>query len=271
MNKLKSELFEKGYVKVSNLIDKGLLTKMNNLTTNLVNQQSEEDKKKQVSTGSMISVSHDESFLNLIVNDELLKIFSKMGYSNPKWSSGYIIGKTANSAPLYWHTDWWGWDDPISFVKKPPMIFVMFYLTNTNKTNGCLRVIPGSHLKYNEVHKYIKKHHSHYRLYNNPDDPIFKSVKDELDVTSNLGDVIIGDGRILHAAHPNLSNKMRTVVTLWYYPDFNELPDHIKASSEDHHKWPKNWNKKSLDILEKYFPKYEGNAKKIKWNRIRYE
>ena len=28
----------------------------------------------------------------------------------------------------YWHTDWWAWDDPISFVKKPPMIFVMFYL-----------------------------------------------------------------------------------------------------------------------------------------------
>ena len=46
MNKLKSELFEKGYVKVSNLIDKDLLTKTNNLTTNLVNQQSEEDKKK---------------------------------------------------------------------------------------------------------------------------------------------------------------------------------------------------------------------------------
>ena len=29
--------------------------------------------------------------------------------------------------------------------------------------------------------------------------------------------------------------------------------------------------KKSLDILQKYFPKYEGNAKKIEWNRIRYE
>ena len=78
-------------------------------------------------------------------------------------------------------------------------------------------------------------------MYNNPDDPVFKSTEDEIDVTSNLGDVIIGDGRILHAAHPNLSNKMRTVVTLWYYPDFDELPDHIKASSEDHHKWPKNW------------------------------
>ena len=140
MNKLKSELFEKGYVKISNLIDKDLLTKTNNLTTNLVNQQSEEDKKKQVSTGSMISVSNDESFLNLIVNDELLKIFSKMGYSNPKWSSGYIIGKTANSAPLYWHTDWWAWDDPISFAKKPPMIFVII-AKSLNFTTSLIEVI----------------------------------------------------------------------------------------------------------------------------------
>ena len=72
-----------------------------------------------------------------------------MGYNNPKWSSGYIIRKESNSAPLYWHNDWWAWDDPISFAKEPPMIFVMFYLTNTNKTNGCLRVIPGSHLNKN--------------------------------------------------------------------------------------------------------------------------
>ena len=95
--------------------------------------------------------------------------------------------------------------------------------------------------------------------------------KMEFRVGINLGDIIIGDSRILHAAHPNLSNEIRTVVTLWYYPDFDKLPEHIKSSSEDHHKWPKNWNKKSLDILEKYFPKYEGNAKKIDWNRIRYE
>ena len=82
----------------------------------------------------------------------------------------------ANSAPLYWHNDWWAWDDPISFQSKPTMLFVMFYLTNTNKQNGCLRVIPGSHLRYNKVHQHIKKHHSHYRLYNDPNDPVFKSA-----------------------------------------------------------------------------------------------
>ena len=269
MNKLRNELFKKGYVKISKLIHKDILNEINKLTTDLVNNQSDEDKKKQISTGSMINVTISEKFINLIANKKLIKKFEEMGYANPKWSSGYIIGKSPNSAPLYWHTDWWAWDDPISFETKPTMLFVMFYLTNTNKKNGCLRVIPGSHLKYNKVHQHIKKHHSHYRLYNDPNDPVFKSVDDEEDIPSELGDIIIGDGRILHAAHPNLSNEMRTVVTLWYYPDFDQLPDYIKASSKEHHKWPKNWSNNSMSILKQFFPKYEGNAKKIKWNRIR--
>ena len=76
----------------------------------------------------MISVEIDEIFLKLIVHKDLMKTFKKIGYSNPKWSSGYIIGKVKNPAPLYWHTDWWALDYPISFITDPTMIFVMFYL-----------------------------------------------------------------------------------------------------------------------------------------------
>ena len=117
MNKLRNELFEKGYVKISKLIDKDILKEINKFTTELVNNQSDEDKKKQISTGSMINVTISEKFTNLIANKKLIKKFEEMGYSNPKWASGYIIGKSSNSAPLYWHNDWWAWDDPISFVK----------------------------------------------------------------------------------------------------------------------------------------------------------
>ena len=150
MYKLKKQLIENGFIKFQNLIDKKLLKKINELSCSLILNQNIKEKKKQISTGSMISVEIDEIFLKLIVHKELMKAFKKIGYSNPKWSSGYIIGKVKNSAPLYWHTDWWAWDDPISFISDPTMIFAMFYLTDTYKENGCLRVIPGSHLKYNK-------------------------------------------------------------------------------------------------------------------------
>ena len=45
MNKLRNELFEKGYVKISELIDKDILNQINKLTTYLLNKQSHEDKK----------------------------------------------------------------------------------------------------------------------------------------------------------------------------------------------------------------------------------
>ena len=269
MNELRKKLVKDGFIKFKNLVDSNLLKKINKLATTLVLKQNDEDKQKQVSTGSMISVRKDEIFFNLITDQNLLKVFRDLGYEKPKWSSGYIIGKTTNSAPLYWHTDWWAWDDQISYKSEPAMVFAMFYLTDTNRKNGCLRVIPGSHLKYNKVHKAIKKHHSYYRLYKDPKDPVFGIVEDEVDVPSSIGDVIIGDGRLLHAAHPNLSKETRVVITLWYYPNFDDLPDHIKASSEDHHTWPDNWSQKSKEKLLNYFPIYTSNTKKIRWNRIR--
>ena len=58
MNDLKNQLSKEGYIKVNNLIDKKLLTKINTLTASLVNAQSDKEKKEQVSTGSIISVSN---------------------------------------------------------------------------------------------------------------------------------------------------------------------------------------------------------------------
>ena len=125
MHKLRKKLIENGFIKFQNLIDKKLLKKINDLSSDFVLNQNTTEKKKQISTGSMISVEIDEIFLKLIVHKDLMKTFKKIGYSNPKWSSGYIIGKVKNPAPLYWHTDWWAWDDPISFIPDPTMIFVM--------------------------------------------------------------------------------------------------------------------------------------------------
>ena len=97
MNKSKKQLIENGFIKFQNLIDKKLLKKINKLSSSFVLNQTIKEKKKQISTGSMISVEIDEIFLKLIVHKKLMKALKKIGYSNPKWSSGYIIGKVKNS------------------------------------------------------------------------------------------------------------------------------------------------------------------------------
>ena len=45
-----------------------------------------------------------------------------------------------------------------------------------------------------------------------------------------VGDLVVGDSRILHAAHSNESGNRRTVITLWFHPNFTELPEGMRAA-----------------------------------------
>ncbi len=43
------------------------------------------------------------------------------------------------------------------------------------------------------------------------------------------GDLVIGDSRLLHAAHANSTETRRTVITLWMFPNFGQLPPPLQA------------------------------------------
>ena len=42
------------------------------------------------------------------------------------------------------NADGWYWDEDVAYAKYPVQLFAMYYLTDTRRENGCLRVIPGS-------------------------------------------------------------------------------------------------------------------------------
>ena len=42
------------------------------------------------------------------------------------------------------------------------------------------------------------------------------------------GDLVLGDARMLHAAHPNSSGKRRTLITMWYLPEYAKMPANMK-------------------------------------------
>ncbi len=45
-----------------------------------------------------------------------------------------------------------------------------------------------------------------------------------VDVPVRRGDMVIGDARMLHATNSNDSSGRRTVITLWFQPDYDNLP-----------------------------------------------
>ena len=106
----------------------------------------------------------------------------------------------------------------------------MFYLHDTRRENGCLRVIPGSHCNHNPLHDVIDEPHAqHLQAGHDLTSDDFSDRPDEIDVPIKAGDLLVGDSRLLHATHANTSDQRRTVLTLWYQTDLPSLPEKIQA------------------------------------------
>ena len=50
-----------------------------------------------------------------------------------------------------------------------------------------------------------------------------------MNVTVRAGDLVLGDARVLHGAHPNASDARRTVLTLWYLPRWHAMSESMRA------------------------------------------
>ena len=102
------------------------------------------------------------------------------------------------------------------------------------------------------------------------DSPGFRTHPQERDVQVNAGDLVIGDARVLHAAHGNGSDERRTCLTLWYSGDFDALTEPAKAAMARKeplappHWWPGDAGK----VVEPLIPYYSGQAAPAKFNRV---
>ena len=136
-----------------------------------------------------------------------------------------IISKPAGAPALYWHQDWARWDDPISMSPWPQQVFLNWYLTDTQVGNGCLRVIPGSHLRRTDLHdNLVPPHESGGYDIEETNEWMFYNHPEAVDVPISVGQLLIADARLLHGTHPNASTERRTVLLGWFYRRSNDVP-----------------------------------------------
>ena len=128
-----------------------------------------------------------------------------------------ILSKPAHGPPLYWHQDFTRWDSPQAATPWPTRIFLSYYLVDTNRENGCLRVIPGSHRKRHQLHEILPDAHgAELQALEDLSHPAFADCPDAVDVPLGAGDLLIADARLLHAAWPNQSDRRRTLLLAWH-------------------------------------------------------
>ena len=226
-----------GFYIFRNVLDEALLERLREASDASLAEQDEQHFVEQVATGSMILVNgafieRYPVFADFIVYPPILQALAQLGFPDPRFGHGRVISKPPHSPPLFWHEDGRFWDDPVSYTPVPIQAFLMFYLTDTTPKNGCLRVIPGSHLKRHALHDLVPETHTdgNRKYLDVKDNPAFAHYDDEVDVPLRAGDFVVGYGSLFHAAHGNDSDTRRTCLTMWYYPAFPDLPERTRAS-----------------------------------------
>ncbi|MBI4815761.1 MAG: phytanoyl-CoA dioxygenase family protein [Deltaproteobacteria bacterium] len=258
-NEVLDRLTRDGFALVPEVLSEEFLRHARDVTNRLALAYSQEDRKTWRSLGTLIDVFRDSFFAELMTFEPALAVLRSIG-EFPRLSGGYVFSKAPADPRAFWHQDWGFWDDPVSDGEFPPQVGLLYYLTDTTRVNGCLRVLPGSHRNRHEIHDELMRLDK--RALRRMDDPSvlpFCDLDGEVDVPVRAGDLVVLDARTLHAAHANSSRERRTLVTLWYHPDETILSEPTRAYLGTVAP-PGDWPREVCERVSPILLRYSGNS-----------
>ena len=269
----REQLIRDGYCTFENVLPPEMVAKLNAMSEWTIAQEDPAHFDQHRSRGCIIPYWRypHPAFAELIVYPHAMAVLAELGFDRPKVWSGFVISKPPHAPPLFWHQDGVLWDHPISYTDQPQQYFLMYYLVDTNRRNGCLRVVPGSHLKRHALHDVRPSGDDGVARASNLAHAAFQHAAGEIDVPVNAGDVVIGDSRLMHSAHANRSDQRRTVLTIWYWPSYDELPDDVKQLISNHiterEDWCR-WVEQTRHVTGELIPLYDGEAEHLPWTTL---
>ena len=265
--KYRRQLIGEGFCHLPQVAPAALITQLRAVADRRADQAESASSKLQHSS---IEVWDIPELAPLIGLPAALEVLAALGYPRPRFFTGYSISKWPETGPaLYWHQDGIFWDQAISYTDTPHQFFLMYYLVDTDRNNGCLRVIPGTHRKRHRLHalpprtrevvQQAEADAGHLALSPDPD---------EVDVPVRAGDLVIGDSRLLHSAHPNRSRQRRTVVVLWFCPTYDALSPAMQASYSLIRDQPEHWSDAAWAWVEPVLARCHGDAEPLPQTRV---
>jgi len=157
----------------------------------------------------------DERLLDFLLSDEVLDTVEPLvGPDIALWSSHFISKDPFTGRATPWHEDSAFWEG--RFDRYDHIVTVWLALENpSNRENGCMRVIPGSHLKGGFSDNYVPA---------DLETQTFHAELADVDESQAVyfelarGEFSLHDGRIIHGAAANTSPVRRTGYTMRYFP-----------------------------------------------------
>lgn len=170
----------------------------------------------------------EERLMEYLLSDEVLDLVEPLiGPNIGLWSSHFISKDPFIGRATPWHEDSSYWKGRVSAFDK--IITVWLAIDRSNKENGCMRVIPGSHdngfSDYEDVD-------SSSNLFSTQ----IKGVDESKAVYFELepGECSLHESRIIHGAAPNLSPHRRCGYTMRYFSTEIQV---YPGKNKDHKIW----------------------------------
>ncbi len=269
----RGQLLSDGYCSVPNVLDSKMVAELQDVSDALTAKMDAEERERHRYTGSLISLHDDERFAPLIAWPAAIEAFASLGLTELCWTAGYVISKPTQSPSLFWHQDWWAWDEPESYQQQSVQLFAMYYLVDTTPENGCLRVLPGTHVRRHTLHDQLATAHTDGTYQSKELGPEHSHIADEVDVMVRAGDLVIGDARLLHASHANGSDRPRTVITVWYLPQVEQHSERLQRRIGNlhlfrSHKVYDEWSSEAREKIRHLLPEHDGDRSEPDFQRV---
>jgi ectoine hydroxylase-related dioxygenase (phytanoyl-CoA dioxygenase family) len=163
----------------------------------------------------------DRRLLDFLLSDEVLDTVEPLvGPDIALWTSHFISKDPFTGRATPWHEDSAYWNGRFDTYDR--IVTVWLALGPSNRENGCMRVIPGSHLGGGFHDNYVPTDMSVQTFHAEiPDVEEDQAVDFELE----RGEFSLHDGRIVHGAKPNISAIRRTGYTMRYLPATVQVMD----------------------------------------------
>jgi ectoine hydroxylase-related dioxygenase (phytanoyl-CoA dioxygenase family) len=157
----------------------------------------------------------DRQLMEFLLSDEVLDTVEPLvGPDIALWTSHFISKDPKVGRATPWHEDSAYWNGRLSSYDR--IVTVWLALENpSTRENGCMRVIPGSHLSGGFSENYVPTDMSVQTFHAE-----IAGVDESRAVDFELarGEFSLHDGRITHGAKPNTSSIRRTGYTMRYFP-----------------------------------------------------
>ncbi len=129
------------------------------------------------------------------------------------WSSSFFTKEATDPAYVSWHQDstYWG-------LSSPDVVTAWVGFTDSNVSNGCMQVIPGTHLKDQLPHQDTFAQNN--LLTRGQEVAVEVNPGAAVDVVLQAGEMSLHHVRLVHGSPPNGSNDRRFGYAIRYVPTY---------------------------------------------------